>query len=246
MASEEHLAILRQGVDVWNRWREENPDVQPDLQGTGHTGTRFFLHDFSRANLREANLHGASLIGARLSYANLSGAYLGGADLSLTQADSADFSGANLYNANLRGAKLNGANLHDASIHTVDFTGAELSRTDFAYAMATENVFANNDLSETLGLELVRHFSPSVIAMDVIVRSHGKIPEPFLRGCGVPDALIEYLPSLIGAMAPIQFYSCFISYSHKDEGFAQRLYERMQSHHLRVWYAPEDMKGGAK
>ena len=27
MANEEQLSILKQGVDVWNKWREENPDV---------------------------------------------------------------------------------------------------------------------------------------------------------------------------------------------------------------------------
>ena len=68
----------------------------------------------------------------------------------------------------------------------------------------------------------------------------------FLLGCGVPYGLIEQLPSLLGAMQPIQFYSCFISYSTKDQDFTQRLYERMQRHHLRVWFAPEDMKGGRK
>jgi hypothetical protein len=77
-------------------------------------------------------------------------------------------------------------------------------------------------------------------------RSGGKIPEVFLRGCGVPDAFIEYLPSLIGAMQPIQFYSCFISYSSTDEEFAKRLHERMRAEHLRVWFAPEDIKGGEK
>jgi hypothetical protein len=55
---------------------------------------------------------------------------------------------------------------------------------------------------------------------------------------------IEYLPALIGAMQPIQFYSCFISYSSKDEDFARRLHERMRAEHLRVWFAPENMQGG--
>jgi len=27
MANEEHLKILKQGVDVWNKWRDINPDV---------------------------------------------------------------------------------------------------------------------------------------------------------------------------------------------------------------------------
>ena len=31
MANKEHLAILKQGVEVWNKWRKENPEIKPDL-----------------------------------------------------------------------------------------------------------------------------------------------------------------------------------------------------------------------
>jgi hypothetical protein len=34
MANAEQLAILKQGVKVWNEWREKNKDVRPDL-GSG-------------------------------------------------------------------------------------------------------------------------------------------------------------------------------------------------------------------
>src|SRR5208283_3308279 len=74
---------------------------------------------------------------------------------------------------------------------------------------------------------------PSTIGIDTLYKSRGKIPEAFLRGCGVPDALIGYLPSLLGAAEAIQFYSCFISYSHNDEEFAKRLHSRMRDEHLR-------------
>jgi hypothetical protein len=47
-------------------------------------------------------------------------------------------------------------------------------------------------------------------------------------------------------MSPVQFYSCFISYSTKDEDFARRLHSRMRDEGLRVWFAPEDIKGGEK
>ena len=49
------------------------------------------------------------------------------------------------------------------------------------------------------------------------------LPLAFLRGCGLPNSLIDYLPSLL-LDSPIQFYSCFISYSSKDEEFAQRVH----------------------
>jgi len=106
--------------------------------------------------------------------------------------------------------------------------------------------FADVDLSTVKGLETILHIGPSTVGVDTLYRSGGKIPEGFLRGCGVPEEFITYLPSLIGAQQAIQFYSCFISYSHQDEDFAQRLYGKLRDAGLRVWYAPEDMRGGRK
>src|SRR5262249_12555221 len=50
----------------------------------------------------------------------------------------------------------------------------------------------------------------------------------------------------IGSMSPIQFCSCFISHSSKDQPFADRLHSRMVQERLRVWYATEDMRAGRK
>src|SRR5271169_5880088 len=72
----------------------------------------------------------------------------------------------------------------------------------------------------------------------------GNLPLPFLRGCGLPDILIDYLPSLRGD--PIQFYSCFISYSAKDQLFAERLHADLQNKGVRCWFAPHDLPIGAK
>jgi hypothetical protein len=47
-------------------------------------------------------------------------------------------------------------------------------------------------------------------------------------------------------MEPIQFDSCFISYSSKDEAFAKRLHSKMRDTNLRAWFANEDLKGGYK
>ena len=87
---------------------------------------------------------------------------------------------------------------------------------------------------------------PTSIGLDTIYLSCGQIPESFLRDAGVPEELLVQLPSLISALEGIQFYSCFISYSHRDEEFANRLFSRLRDAKLRVWYAPEDMKGGQK
>lgn len=172
-------------------------------------------------DLSGADLHDANLSGTDLSDTYLNGAYLRGANLSYARLNSANLSDADLSHASLRRA---------------DFTNAELSYT----------TFANNDLSEVIGLETVIHGGPSNIGVDTLYNSAGRIPESFLRGCGVPDDFIAFIPSHFGIQQAIQLYSCFISYSTRDEEFARRLYSRMRDEHLRVWFAPEDVKGGEK
>jgi hypothetical protein len=60
--------------------------------------------------------------------------------------------------------------------------------------------------------------------------------------CQIP--FIEYLPSL--QSEAIQFFSCFISYSAKDQVFAERLHADLQNKGVRCWFAPHDLPIGAK
>jgi TIR domain len=55
---------------------------------------------------------------------------------------------------------------------------------------------------------------------------------------------VAYIRSLI--VKPIDYYSCFISYSSKDDTFARRLYADLQSNNVRCWFAPEDLKWGTR
>jgi uncharacterized protein YjbI with pentapeptide repeats len=222
MANLEHLAILNKGVTAWNKWREEHPYVRPDLSGAHLSGA-----DLSRANLQLAKLGGANLGGANLSGANLIGAELRGANLSE----------ADLAWADLTGANLSGANLSLANLALADLYAADVSRAHFAFT-----VLGDNDLSRTKGLDTVEHSAPSTIGIDTIQQSGGKIPEVFLRGAGVPDTWIKYIGSLVGQ--PVQFYSCFISYSTKDQEFADRLHADLQAKGVRCWFAPHDLKIG--
>jgi hypothetical protein len=263
MANPEHLKILKQGVEKWNKWREEHPEVTADLRGANLSGSD--LHkavlweaDLSRADLCKANLRGAILIRAnltgakliradltqaKLSEANLSGANVSAAILReayLLDADltSADLRGAYLRGATLVSAILNEANLRKtdlgrADLHGADFRGADLEGADFTKALAKSINFADLDLSSTMGLETIEHGGPSTIGIDTIYRSRGKIPEVFLRGCGVPELFITYMGSLVER--GVQFYSCFISYSHEDKLFARRLHDALQGRGIRCW-----------
>jgi TIR domain len=104
-------------------------------------------------------------------------------------------------------------------------------------------VLANVDLSAVTGLETCRHLGPSIIDYRTLQQS-GPLPPAFLRGVGLPDSFIDYLPSLLNQ--PIQMYSCFISYSSKDQEFAERLHADVQNKGVRCWFAPHDLPIGAK
>jgi hypothetical protein len=190
--------------------------------------------------------------------ADLSMADLGRADLSMANLRNANFPRADLRNANLSRADLPGANLHSADLPEADLTKADLDRADLSRATLTgaalteadlskaslrETVFSDTNLTGVRRLETCRHLGPSTLDHRTLARS-GPLPLAFLRGCGLPDVLIDYLPSLLNE--PFQFYSCFISYSSADEAFCRRLHERLQNAGLRVWFAPHDIQGGRK
>lgn len=51
MAHQEYLNPLKQRVEVWNQWRQEQPDVIPDLSGTNPRRVRLIIADLSHADL---------------------------------------------------------------------------------------------------------------------------------------------------------------------------------------------------
>ncbi len=132
MANDEHLAILKQGVATWNQWREENPNVMPDLSGID-----LVWLDLRKANLYSADLSGADLTGTDLYEANLSKATLHQADLS----------GVDLFVANLSGADLSEANLFEANLHLADLSGANLSGADMYVANLVQANLSGADLT---------------------------------------------------------------------------------------------------
>ena len=91
MANQNHFALVKEGIDAWNQWREENPETQPDLCGADLQDA-----DLQGFNLKNANLKEATLFGVSFKEANL---------------QNADLQQANLYEANLTGTDLRGANL---------------------------------------------------------------------------------------------------------------------------------------
>ncbi len=217
-----------------------------DLNGQNLTNAQLNNSTLTQANLSGANLTNAYLGESTLTQANLVGANLTSAQLYFATLNGANLASANLTDAYLGSSALTEANLSGANLSRANLSEADLSEANLEQAVMGSTLVADVDLSAAKGLESVRHFVASTIGVDTLFRSQGRIPPAFLRGCGVPDVLIEHLSGLIGAMQPIQFYSCFISYSSLDDAFAGRLHGRLEQEKLRVWFAPEDMRGGRK
>jgi uncharacterized protein YjbI with pentapeptide repeats len=237
MANEEQLSILKQGVEVWNKWRYENPDVKIDLSEADLTRTnlsRGFGPDpyFSRADLFGANLRGADLKGARLE------------------------------GANLRGADLSEADFSEAYLSEIDLSGARVSEAEFSFAWIGGAKFSSIDLSEAMGLDEVLYHDPSEITVSTFFLSKGKIPEAFLKGCGLSDWEIEvvklYNPELrneerskilykiydLQASQAIQISPLFISYGHGDSDFVDKVGTELTQKGVRYWRDIHDMKSG--
>ncbi len=234
MANPEHLAILERGVKAWNEWREQpKSSVIPPVN-----------IDLKEANLHKARLGGADFHSVVLSSSDLSQADLNGANFSYAWVSKANLHQTDLHGANLFAADFSEANLTYANIRLTKLDGTILTKADLSYAAVGRTTFGDLDLSSVIGLDLLDHVFPSTVGIDTVLRSKGTLPMSFLHRAGVPDFFSSYIKSIIGSA--IEFYSCFISYSTKDQSFANRLYADLQAKGVRCWFASHDVQGGRK
>jgi len=130
----------------------------------------------------------------------------------------------------------------------LDLSTADLKEAGFGWT-----VLGNIDLSVAKGLETVKHEGPSSVGVDTLVRCQGRIPDEFLRGCGfTPWQILEaklYDPALtaheiselqykifdLRAHGPLYIGGVFISYSHADSNFVDKIYQRLQKAGVSAW-----------
>ena len=228
MANVEHLRLLKRGVAAWNAWRVKDQESIPDLDRADLQGLSLAQVNFSGANLISANLRSADLSHADLSFATLHGA---------------NFRQAHLFGTSFDHADLLDADFRQADLSYSYFNGTALLYTDFAQAILLETIFADTvNLEDSLNLDLCIHRGPSVVDHRTLAGS-GKLSTTFLRGCGLSDDLIEFYGTQF-SRPMIRYHSCFISYSHNDKDFVERLYADLQNKGVRCWLAQNDLKIG--
>ena len=160
MANYKHVEILSRGVKVWNEWRAQDLDINPNLSGANlyktdltHANLRqadlrktdlreskLTEADLFKADLRNANLRGANAISSDLKSANMSGAHIITADLSR----------ADLKGADMRGVRLDGSDMYEADLQETNLSSANLNKTHLLSANLSHANLRGSNLEDAV------------------------------------------------------------------------------------------------
>lgn len=259
MNRDEALRLLRAGrIKDWNRYRTQHPDWVPDLSDqkapadlrNAQLSYQIIGGRWRGANLRNASLAFAAMFranmqGVDLRNADLTGALLIKANLSKADASSTNFSQTDLSAAVLTKTTLTNAVLRSARLLGTTFAHSTLRGADLEGAFLGASTFTSVDLSEVQNIPAIIHVAPSYLSVDTLTRSE-PLPSDFLAACGVPLDVAPTITQLLKGRGVDSTASCFISYSSSDERFARALYSDLTARGVRCWFAPEDMKIGAR
>ncbi len=179
MANVEQLSILKQGVKIWNKWRDNNPTIEIDLTGADLSNIKLGDVNFYRAKLNNANFSYSSLSFAYFSKANLYRANFKEADLSF-----ASFSKANLTRANLSCAKLYRGDFRETILSNTNFNnarlyGAEFDRAYFYKAFLIEAYLNNANLTN--------------VYLDKTDLTRANLSESNLKGTYLRNSILRYV-----------------------------------------------------
>ena len=139
--NKKHLKLLKRGVTTWNRWREKNPDVIPELAGAKLDTYELEGINLDRADLRGVELSDVHLENSSLENANLSEANLKHVYFKSTNLDNANFGKAQLRYVHFDEAKLVEADFHTADMNDISFQFANLSDANLNDAIIIRGEF---------------------------------------------------------------------------------------------------------
>ncbi|MBD2318570.1 pentapeptide repeat-containing protein [Phormidium tenue] len=164
MSNPEHLEKFRESIQIpnplklsdrilsktisetWDKWREENQDIEIDLSNERFYGADLTEADLRKVNLKQVNLSNSDCSHADISFANCNNTTFSGAILFKTNFTSANLSGAylndtkcnranfyltNLTRANLEGTTLDFADLSFSSLICTNFNGSKINKAKF-------------------------------------------------------------------------------------------------------------------
>lgn len=226
---------------------------EADLRDIEFSRLRVGLTTLRGANLGASNLRGVFLFNTDLREANLEKADLAGALL-----DRADLTGSTLRRASLVGASIEDAvltktdltnsNLRNVTARRADFTGADLRGAHLTEADLTSARFPQSDLTGAI-VESANVLDVEAERLQGIPR----VPQPLcLEYTELTGNEANNLFRLVFRKSPPEdatkrqskFYSCFISYSHRDQPLALKLEDALKARGIPCWRDEHDLKPG--
>lgn len=128
MENGNHFSILEQGVEVWNKWRKDHPEIErPNLNYA-----RFLGADFQNANFSKTEFVDADLAGS-------------------------NFSGANLERADFLNARLVGCEFYGATMKSTIFYEADLTSAKFDNSIIERGIFTKADMEGASLINVTLH-----------------------------------------------------------------------------------------
>lgn len=243
MTDKDAIKAARAGTESLEAWQSRH-DSRLDLSGADLKGCDLRWMNFAGASLRDVNFERAMLTGAYFGPGRFrqEAPYVSTEDIPV-DLQGASFKGAALLAATFNYPALRGARFDSAYLGLANFRNVLFDGNSFAGTRLLNTTFAACKMDGIRELHAAIHLGPSHLDIATLQQSTTLL-RSFLRQTGIPDSVIEYLPDLLAAEQAIRFYSCFLSHSTKDRLFCDLLYRTLVAEGVRVWYAPEDIRGG--
>ena len=199
MAIEEHIKVLRKGVEAWNSWRVGTP--KPDLSDI----TFYDKMPLSQGALLRnegMNLSNVNFQGANLSGANFHEGYRQGANITNANLQEADLTNAVLWEANLSGADLAFANVTNTDFQDAVFKDTNLTGTMLWKAKLFPSQLTNlspkqytDDVLTDQPVNNVRVLLERIQRIEELYRGQGQPIQFYFRGESTTDW--ELTPSVM-------------------------------------------------
>ena len=228
------------------------------LRGADLTDAVLDGADLAGALLQHAVGRAASMKKARLSRVRAVGATLEAVEFTDSDLSDGDFTDAKLTNAIFRRTNLSRTNLTRADLRYAVFYYGVIEEAVLRYADVSGAYFGGMtvndvDLSSAVGLSTIEHRAPSFVSFGTVRLNPTADVLSFLRSCGLNEIEatfgklwgrdvsvgdvndIVYEISRLRTAQPIMVNPLFISYSHADAEFVERLISELETNGLRCW-----------
>ncbi len=139
----------KEGIEEWNKWREENPAEEVLLEDAKLRGAYLESADLHDAYLARADLVRANLVRASFLYAHLDNAHIEGTDLRESNLTWAVLDNAQFYETRLENAELVQTQINNTRVWKSCFQGAKLQSAKFENSHVGDCDFSNTVLSNS-------------------------------------------------------------------------------------------------